>query len=279
MINSSLKIIGCTLCFLLVFNGAHSGYAQPKIFTNSIEMEFILIPAGSFMMGTDCQEDNPFTEKNEYAECDHKVEHPKHEIVISEPFYISKYEVTQLQWYLIMDKNPANFKTEKVGMDSRHHPVEMVSWDDVQEFIRKLNKKEGTNAYRLPSEAEWEYAARAGTDTEYFFGNDPHRLKEYAWYVENSKAKTNQVGTLKPNSWGLYDMYGNVWEWCLDWYDGAYYSKSPSENPPGPNSGTNRVLRGGSWSSLARICRSAYRHAAAPDSHDDSFGFRLVKIP
>ena len=142
-----------------------------------------------------------------------------------------------------------------------------------------MNEKEGTNAYRLPSEAEWEYAARAGTDTEYFFGNDSHRLKEYAWYVENSKAKTNQVGTLKPNSWGLYDMYGNVWEWCSDWYDAAYYSKSPSENPPGPNSGSSRVLRGGSWGSIVRICRSAHRHAAAPESHDDSFGFRLVKIP
>jgi formylglycine-generating enzyme required for sulfatase activity len=176
---------------------------------NTIGIEFILIPAGSFTMGSN---DGDSDEK------------PPHTVTISRPFYIGKYEVTQKQWVIIMGNNPSGFK-------GGNNPVENVSWNDVQEFIRKLNAKEGTTAYRLPTEAEWEYACRAGSTTKYCFGNDKSQLGQYAWYEKNSDNKTHPVGQLQANAWGLYDMHGNVWEWCEDWYGEDYYSSSPSTDP------------------------------------------------
>ena len=161
-------------------------------------MEFVLIPAGKFMMGSDSGESNG---------------KPVHEVRISKAFYLGKHEVTQGQWQKVMGNNPSIFKGDAIL------PVENVSWEDVQEFIHKLNAKEGDTKYRLPTEAEWEYAARARTATIYSFGNDERQLGEYAWYFPNSGNKTHPVGQKKPNAWGLHDMHGNVWEWVQDCYD------------------------------------------------------------
>ena len=231
-----------------------------KTRTNSIGMEFVLIPAGEFDMGS------PSGEKGR-----RDYEGPVHKVKIPDGFYLGKYEVTQKQWVEIMETDPSNFK----GDD---RPVEEVSWDDVQVFIRILNEKEGTNKYRLPSEAEWEYAERAGTTTWYSFGNDSSKLGEYAWYSGNSGSKTHPVGQKKPNPWGLYDMHGNVWEWTQDWfhidYDGAPTDGSAWER----GGGSYRIGRGGAWLYSAEGCRSASRYAGAPNYSDSVLGFRLLRV-
>ncbi len=168
-----------------------------------------------------------------------------------------------------MGKNPSNFQGET-------RPVEQVSWNDVQEFLRKLNQQAEKEIYRLPTEAEWEYAARAGTETMFSFGDDAERLGDYAWYSGNSGSETHPVRGRTPNAWGLYDMHGNVWEWCQDWYDSEYYAKSPRDNPQGPFSGSSRVLRGGSWDGYTDDCRSALRVGLDPGFRDTDGGFRVV---
>jgi formylglycine-generating enzyme required for sulfatase activity len=184
--------------------------------------------------------------------------------------------VTQEQWTAVMGKgnNPSKFK----GLSN---PVEMVSWNDVQAFIQWLNAKEGHNRYRLPTEAEWEYAARAGTTGAYSFGDDEDSLGRYAWYWDNSGEKTHPVGQKQPNAWGLYDMHGNVWEWVQDWY--GDYSSSSVTDPKGPSSGSfygpSRVFRGGGWGSSARFCRAACRLNNSPKLRDDGLGFRLALSP
>jgi formylglycine-generating enzyme required for sulfatase activity len=228
--------------------------------TNSIDMELILIPAGSFRMGGD--------KKLEQAE-DHET--PRHIVKISKTFYMGKYQVTQSQWSDIMNNNPSEFKDDI-------RPVERVSWNDVQEFIQQLNNKEETNKYRLPTEAQWEYAARADTESAYCFSGDIKILSQYAWYRKNSAGKTHPVGQLKPNAWGLYDMHGNVHEWCQDWFDRNYYSQSPSNSPLGPSSGLAKVLRGGDWGSEDWYCRCASRSLSSPDRRSNRLGFRLVRM-
>jgi len=162
-------------------------------------MEFVLIPAG-----TDCI---PKATPNCY---EYESETPPQIVQIKEPFYMGKYEVTQKQWYAIMKTNPAYFNSEKIGSDTRNYPIESVSWDDAQEFIKKLNEKEGgSKKYRLPTEAEWEYAARAGSSTKWSFGDNENELENYAWYNKNSDNKTHPVGEKKPNGFGLFDMHGN----------------------------------------------------------------------
>ena len=172
-----------------------------KSFTNSIGMTFALIPAGTFQMGSPA------------GEAGRNDDERQHKVTISRPFYLQTTEVTQGQWQKVMGSNPAHFNT--CGKDC---PVEQVSWDDAQEFIRKLNQMEKTDTYRLPTEAEWEWACRAKSTGRFSFGDDEAGLKDYAWFDKNSAAKTHPVGQLKPNAWGLYDMHGNVWEWCRDWY-------------------------------------------------------------
>jgi formylglycine-generating enzyme required for sulfatase activity len=226
----------------------------PKTLRNSIDMEFVRIEAGTFQMGSNDGED---------------YEKPVHTVRISRPFYLGKYEVTQAQWEAVMGNNPSQFK------GNANHPVENVSWDDVQEFIRRLNAKEGGARYRLPTEAEWEYVARAGTTTRWSFGDSESQLGRYAWYDGNAKRQTHPVGQLQPNPWGLYDMHGNVYEWVQDWY--GKYASDTAVDPAGPSSGSVRVDRGGSWSSTARNCRSALRFLGAPGGRIDDLGFRLLR--
>ena len=152
-----------------------------------------------------------------------------------------------------------------------------VSWNDAQEFIRRLNAREGHTRYRLPAEAEWEYAARAGTTTAYSFGDDASQLSRYAWHGEDfATGSTHRVGQKAPNPWGLYDIHGNVWEWVQDWYSESYYASSPRNDPPGPTTGSHRVVRGGSWHQTATSWRSAFRKPYAPDYRGISIGFRLA---
>ena len=231
---------------------------QDEKFTNSLGMEFVLIPAGTFMMGSLSSEKG--------RESDEK----QHRVTLTKSFYMQTTEVTHGQWKEIMGNNPSSFKN--CGDDC---PVDKVSWNDVQEFIRKLNQKEGINKYRLPTEAEWEYACRAGSTTRFCFGDSDSRLSEYAWYDDNSSKKTHPVGQKKPNIWGLFDMYGNVWEWCQDWK--GNYQSSDVTDPKGPSSGSSRVHRGGSWNDLARYCRSADRSLYSPGSRDFNLGFRLSR--
>jgi len=221
---------------------------------NSIGMKFTLISAGEFNMGSE-ESDN---------------EKPVHNVNIKNPFYLGTYPVTQREWKAVMRKNPSYFNGDDL-------PVENVSGDNVQEFIKKLNEKEGTDKYRLPSEAEWEYACRAGTTTRYSFGDSESELGDYAWYEDNSGEKTHPVGQKKPNSWGLYDMHGNVWEWVQDkWqddYDGAPTDGSAWER----GDGASRVVRGGGWGSSAGDCRSADRYPYDPRYRDLDLGFRLLQ--
>ncbi len=244
----------CCAVFLLPSSGTASEL------TNSIGMKFILVPAGTFFMGS---RDNEEVSSNEK---------PLHRVEISSPFYLSKFEVTQGQWVAVMGTNPGNFR-------SPDRPVDEVSWNDVQLFLEKLNKLEKTDRYRLPTEAEWEYAARAGSETVYCYGDDPGaaKLKDYAWYAENSGKQTHPAGQLKPNAWGFHDMYGNVGEWVQDRYDRNYYGVSPAIDPQGPQTGKKRVVRGGSWLSPPYSCRSAVRGYYSEDYTDSDFGFRLVK--
>lgn len=247
------------LLIALLFLWSSCIEAEEKTFQNSIGMEFVLIPAGAFVMGTD----------RIFLPGDLN-ESPPRRVRLGEPFYIGKYEVTQAQWRAVMGSNPSRFKGED-------HPVESVSWREVQRFILELNRREGGHKYRLPTEAEWEYAARAGTKTSYFFGNDAKQLGQYAWYSHNAKNSTHPVGYKAPNPWGLYDIYGNVWEWVWDWYDQNYYMIGDPLDPRGPNSGYYRVNRGGSWYSQPFKLRSAKRGIYTPDNHVDIIGFRLVR--
>ena len=231
----------------------------PKTWSNSIGMQFVLIPAGTFQMGS--------TGRDAYDD-----EKPVHQVTISRAFYLGTYEVTQGQWQAVMgsNSNPSVFKGDL------NLPVENVSWDDVQAFIRKLNDREGGTRYRLPTEAEWEYAVRAGSTTAYSFGDDAGRLGDYAWYAGNAGTKTHPVGQKRPNAWGLYDMHGNVWEWVQDWY-GAYVAAAVPD-PPGPASGSGRVIRGGGWGYYSGGCRSATRYGYnAPSDRGGSLGFRLLR--
>jgi formylglycine-generating enzyme required for sulfatase activity len=182
------------------------------------------------------------------------------------------YEVTQQQWTAVMGNNPSEFKGED-------NPVETVSWDEVQDFIRRLNEKEGHSRYRLPTEAEREYALRAGSTSTYFFGDNKSQLGDYAWYQDNSGQEAHPVGQKRPNAWGLYDMLGNVWEWNQDWFGATYYANSPSADPTGPSSGAYRVARGCGWNLDARYCRSANRSWLEPAYRPESIGFRLALPP
>jgi formylglycine-generating enzyme required for sulfatase activity len=256
------RVLAIPLFLLALSGGAFSAHAADRTHTNCIGIEFLRIPAGTFTMGADRNFENAYRD-----------EAPPHQVTISQPFYLGRYEVTQAQWMAVMGNDPSRFKGR------RNHPVENVSWNDVQTFIARLNRKEGTNKYRLPTEAEWEYAARAGTLTQYSFGDDADSLEQYAWYEDISGNKTHPVGQKEANPWGLYDMHGNVWEWVQDWYGEDVYAKSAASDPSGLAGGSIRVVRGGSWNGDARYLRSAARHGDSPEKRHGYIGFRLAFSP
>lgn len=244
-----MRYITTLFIIVLVIVVSSMAMAAEKEFTNSIGMKFVLIPAGTFTMGSPSNEPS------------RKSDETQHQVTISRSFHMQTTVVTQGQWKAVMGSNPSYFSS--CGDDC---PVEQVSWDDAQEFIRKLNRQEGTDKYRLPTEAEWEYAARAGTTTPFNTGNC--LSTEQANYDGNyplsgcpkgeNRRRTVRVGSFSPDAWGLYDMHGNVWQWCQDWY-GSYPSGSVTD-PAGPSSGSYRIFRGGGWDmGGASGCRSARR--------------------
>ncbi|MDR2725495.1 MAG: formylglycine-generating enzyme family protein [Candidatus Adiutrix sp.] len=249
--------------------------AQEKTFTNSIGMDFVLIPSGQFSRGVVTAAE---AVKNDFGEVVQPAKDVERLVTISRPFYLGKYEVTQEQWVAVMGEGSNPSKNT-----GRTNPVEMVSWDDAQKFIQKLNEKEGGKKYRLPTEAEWEHAARAGTKTKWFFGDKEKALGKYAWFGGNhapggnSGRDAHPVGQKKPNPWGLYDIYGNVCEWVQDWYD--EYPEEAVTDPTGPSGGSNRVFRGGSRYGTGDFCRSAIRFRFTPDYRYVSLGFRLAFSP
>ena len=236
----------------------------PKTFISpSTDMEFLLIPAGEFNMGSE----------ESYSEL------PIHKVTIKNSFYMGKCQVTQKQWKLIMnDTKYFNY----CNLKDLDYPNNWISWYEAKEFIRKLNKMEDTDKYRLPSEAEWEYACRAGTTTRYSFGDDESKLGDYAWYDKNSDGKTHPVGKKKPNLWGLYDIYGNVLELCQDkWHDN--YEGAPSDGSAWRDirvrreSASSHVMRGGSYNNHSGSCRSSNRGKVPPLGRTSNLGFRVVR--
>jgi len=256
----------------------------PNLLKNAKPLEMVLIPHGKFLMGSSAEEQQ--TAINEMTREFNKLgienetisvfrssilhEGPQHWVTLTKDFYIGKYEVTQAQWKAVMDSNPSKFSGKP------NNPVEQVSWNDCQTFIQKLNQM-GQGTFYLPTEAEWEYACRAGTTTRFYWGDDPNysQIGQYAWYIGNLSKQNHEVGTKLPNAWGLFDMSGNVREWCQDW-DGAY-SFSDRVDSIGHQSGSSRVLRGGCWSDDARFCRSAYRLRVYPSGRDDNIGLRVAR--
>jgi sulfatase modifying factor 1 len=249
-------------------------------YKNPLGMEFMKIPAGSFMMGTPdpvCLPDDPQTKVNEYESCMDAVqidERPFHKVSISRDFFIGRFEVTQSEWEMVMGSNPSGFQKERLGRDASRNPVENVSWNDIRKFLRRLNRMDKTSLYRLPTEAEWEYACRAGTEGD-FYGRPRDALM---WFDRNSGHKTHTAGEARPNAWGQYDMLGNVWEWCQDRYGKSYYSASPEADPLGPKRGERRVIRGGGIYDWSDQCRMPFRCSGRPDDRCDTVGFRLVRI-
>ena len=268
---SSILVLG------IIQMGSPAHAQPPRTTTNSIGMKLVLIPKGTFLMGS------PPSERGSEDERQHKV-------TITKDYYLSAFEVTQAQYEKVMGKNPSHFQGDRVAerhpetgrvvrdVDSANHPVDSVSYDDAVEFCKKLSElpdeKKVGRVYRLPTEAEWEYACRAGSKTALSIGESAKFLGDYAWFDANCKKQTHPVGEKKPNTWGLYDMRGNVWEWCSDWY--GEYPKGAVNNPIGPEQGSIRVFRGGSWFNLPAICRSAIRDGNTPSIRFDGLGFRVA---
>jgi formylglycine-generating enzyme required for sulfatase activity len=246
----------------------------PEVVTTKGGIEMVLVPAGEFRMGSDNGKED---------------EAPVREVHV-DAFLMDRHEMTQANFAKLVPVNGSHFK----GPD---RPVEMISWGDAALYCNKRSRDEGlnpcydeetgecnfdANGYRLPTEAEWEYACRAGTAGDYSFGGDKGQLSRHAWYADNAAKQTQPVGRKKPNPWGLYDMHGNVAEWCNDVYEKGYYKVGPARDPRGPADGPRRVLRGGAWNSAAEACRSARRVGESPGSQDacfarDAIGFRCVR--
>ena len=222
---------------------------------DGISIDMVRVEAGTFTMGATPEMKEPFD-----------WEKPTHQVTLTNDYYIGKYEVTQALWKAVMGNNPSIFKGDNL-------PVEQVSWDDCQEFIDKLNSITG-KTFRLPTEAEWEYAARGGKKSRGYQYSGSNNLSDVAWYADNSGSKTHAIGSKQANELGIYDMTGNVWEWCQDWY--GRYDGSLQVNPTGAASGSGRVNRGGGWYVTARDCRSSCHVYNSPDDRYCSLGLRLV---
>ncbi len=281
----------CLLCFCQEGEKTAEGVGSASL-ENSIGMKLVPIKAGEFLMGS----------KNEFGRWAH--EH-QHKVRLSGPFHIGAFEVTQGEYAKVMGSNPSHFSAAGAGkekvkeLDAGKLPVDSVSWEEAVEFCRKLSElpaeKEAGRVYRLPTEAQWEYACRAGTSTPFhygeqlsskmanFDGNTPYLKREEvikgvdpATIAGPYLKRTVPVGSYEPNAWGLYDMHGNVWEWCSDWFSPVYYRKSPEADPPGPEKGSRKVSRGGGWYYFAAGCRSASRYEREPGRKRNTEGFRVV---
>jgi formylglycine-generating enzyme required for sulfatase activity len=267
------------ICILVITSSCFFGYnsssgeslysnrAENKI-SNSIGMEFVHVPPGSFSRGSPLDESGRESDEEQQR------------VTLTNGYYMQTTEVTQGQWKAVMGVSPPH-----IIKCNDKCPVERISWNNAQSFIKKLNKLEGADYYRLPTEAEWEYAARAGSKTAFSNGEisilacegDP-TLSEIGWYCGNSSSYPHHpVAQKNPNAWGIYDMHGSVWEWCVDWYDS--YPKGSVTDPQGPPDGTERILRGGGLADNASSCRSANRYSLRPDIIFDYIGFRLVRSP
>jgi formylglycine-generating enzyme required for sulfatase activity len=221
-----------------------------KEVTNSVGMKLVLIPKGTFTMGSPVEEVGSNNDEQQ------------HQVTVSKDYYLGVTEVTQGQYEKVMGVNPSYFQKRVIRKsDSSMYPVEQVWWENAVEFCKRLSElpeeKKAGRVYRLPTEAEWEYACRAGSKTAFYFGDDSELIGAYAWHPANSGDQTHPVGEKKPNAWGLYDMHGNVWEWCSDWY--GDYPEGAVTDPVGPEEGSYRVYRGGSWCYELAYCRSASR--------------------
>ena len=279
-----------------VFLDKASGFA-PGI-TTILGMEFVFIPAGTYMMGSGMSA-RETAQKYGGQVGAYENEHPRHEVTITKPFYLQTTELTVGQWRAFVQETGYQTEAETSGgswiwtglkwekkegyywdnpgfVQTEDHPVSCISWNDAQAFIQWIVKKEN-DVYRLPTEAEWEYACRTGGTTQFFYGNGTTGLGEYAWYQDNSEMRTHPVAQKKANGWNLYDMHGNVYEWCQDWY--GDYSSGPATDPTGPALDSHRVIRGGGWISAASNCRSANRGKFVPDSRFNTLGFRLAMEP
>ncbi len=263
----------------MVFMAAAAGAAERKpkpdgrieVKFNTLGMKFVKVPAGGLAMGKLCRQEDP----DAYQKCQQEGrddETPAHLVTVG-AFWMGQYEVTQAQWSAIMQNNPSYFDDGKLRESSLNFPVENVSWEEVQEFLKRLSHREGKQ-YRLPTEAEWEYACKSGgKDEKYCGGNDADAV---AWHADNSGKRTHRVGTKRPNGLGIYDMSGNVWEWVSDWYDANYYSVGPGYNPRGPADGVCKVNRGGSFDYGREFARTAARGGFNPSYRRKDLGFRVV---
>ena len=231
-----------------------ASYSNHVLRVGNVVYNMKRVEGGTFTMGATAEMSEPFDD-----------EKPTHQVTLSS-YSIGETEVTQALWQAVMGSNPSSFKGDNL-------PVERVSWDDCQIFINKLNNLTGQR-FRLPTEAEWEFAARGGNRSHHTKYSGSSSLDEVAWYEDNSGSKTHPVKTKRANELGIYDMAGNVWEWCQDWY--GIYSSSSQSNPTGPGSGSDRVSRGGSWSFTARYCCSSYRNGSTPDYRSSGLGLRLA---
>jgi len=265
----------------------------PVEMTHSVGMKFVLIPPGQFDMGSTAEElHQTMTEAQKQSRYD-KVyfdglarEGPQHRVRLSKPFYLGSYEVTQEEYERVIGHNPSSFTKhrwrtgESAVEDTRRFPVEMVSWEEATEFCRAMSsmapERAAQRTYRLPAEAEWEYACRAGSRSVYGFGDNEADLEHYAWFSKNSARRSHRVGEKGPNGWRLYDMHGNVWEWCAGYYDDTQLDPFPASDPKGPPSGSARVHRGGDWTSPPRLCRCDHRGKFNPTSLNGGTGFRVV---
>jgi len=295
-----MKTLPLLLCVTLLLAGcatntgldneASDPSALPKTMTlevsKGLTMKLVLIPAGTFMMGS----------KLSPAECVKKygaeekyydLEHPRHKVTITKPFYMGVYEVTQPQYVAVMGPGPwiVGQKPKMLTKIGPKFPASWVHWHEATEFCKRLSKTLG-KTITLPTEAQWEYACRAGSTTEFYFGNDPAKLRDYCWFVENQDGKdgerygTREGGLKKPNAWGLYDMHGNVWEWCRDWYDKDFYASGNNVDPVNTKVAKCATVRGGSWYNPACSMRSAGRNNwYKPDYRHYNVGFRVVVQP
>jgi formylglycine-generating enzyme required for sulfatase activity len=300
--------IGAILLIAWAFQPT-KGAEPEKSITNSLGMKLVLIPAGEFMMG-DGEPAEQLAQTFNATPESFRREYPQHRVRITKPFYMGQYPVTLGEFLMFYHDAKYQVEIERDGKASlgkldnggygesttfrpwapggwepgMDHPVVYVTWNDAVAFCQWLSKKEGKE-YRLPTEAQWEYACRAGSTTMYCFGDSEDQLGDYAWYNKGGSVwqlytdwGTKPVGGKRPNAWGLYDVHGNVCQWCADWYDEHYYSNSPTEDPTGPTTGERRVLRGGRWVNNANCSRSAYRAFVSPDYRMNDISFRVSRV-